>query len=116
MLLLLAAWFLRPSSPVHRRLYVECGWKGRVLVAVILCANILAAGYVERQNLQAIDTEQNQLNTRQYQMLAHSLAEGKTWLMVEPDEMLKSLSNPYDYRLRSMTLEPAGVSYLWDAA
>ena len=30
--------------------------------------------------------------------------------------MLKSLSNPYDYRLRSMTLEPAGVSYLWDAA
>ena len=116
MLLLLAAWFLRPSSSVHRRLYVECGWKGRVLVAVILCANILAAGYVERQNLQAIDTEQNQLNTRQYQMLAHSLAEGKTWLMVEPDEMLKSLSNPYDYRLRSMTLEPAGVSYLWDAA
>lgn len=82
-------------------------------MAVILCANILAAGYVERQNLQAIDTEQNQLNTRQYQMLAHSLAEGKTWLMVEPDEMLKSLSNPYDYRLRSMTLEPAGVSYLW---
>ena len=116
MLLLLAAWFLRPSSPVHRRLYVECGWKGRLLVAVILCVNILAAGYVERQNLQAIDTEQNQLNTRQYQMLAHSLAEGKTWLMVEPDEMLKSLSNPYDYRLRSMTLEPAGISYLWDAA
>lgn len=115
-LLLLAAWFLRPSSEIHKKRFLECGWKGKALAAVILCAEILASGYVERQNLQAIETEQNQLNTRQYQLLAHSLSEGKTWLMVEPDEMLKSLSNPYDYRLRSMTLEPEGISYMWDAA
>ena len=115
-LLLFAAWLLRPSSAVHKKLYLECGRAGRLLAALLLCMNILAAGYVENQNLQTIEAEQNQLNTRQYQLLAHSLAEGKTWLPVEPDEMLKEVPNPYDYRLRSMMLEPAGVSYLWDAA
>ena len=115
-LLLWAVYFLRPSSFIHRKLFLECAWKGKLVIAAILCAEILAAGIVQKQNLLAVETEKNQLNTRQYQLLAHSLAEGKTWLFVEPDEMLKSLSNPYDYRLRSMTLEPAGVGYLWDAA
>lgn len=115
-LLLGIGWVLRPSSAVHQKKYVDRKRKDLLLIIVLLCINILAAAFIQRQNLQAIETEKNQMNTRQYQMLAHSLAEGKTWLMVEPDEMLKSLSNPYDYRLRSMTLEPEGISYLWDAA
>lgn len=115
-LLLGAAWSLRPSSDFHKKLYVEKGKKELLLLAAVLCVNILAAGYVERQNFQSAEIEQEQPNMRQYQLLAHSLAEGKTWLMIEPDELLESLSNPYDYRLRSMTMEPAGADYLWDAA
>lgn len=116
LLLLFFGWLFRPSSDFHRKTLAECGLRGKLLAGVLLAGLILASGYVERQNLQAIETEEHQLNTRQYQMLAHALAEGKTYLAEEPPELLKELSNPYDYRLRSMTLEPAGVGYLWDAA
>ena len=114
--LLLAGYFLRPSSGLHKLRWTESGWKGRFCVAVLLCMEFLAAGVVLKSNLSVLKNNEELIHTQQYQMLAHSLAEGKTWLDVEPDEVLMSLSNPYDYRLRSMTMETEGGEYLWDAA
>ena len=114
--LLLAAYLLRPMSGIHKKKYVDCGWKGYALVAVILCLEFAAAAVVQNQNLPAVSRDREEQETRQYQMLAHSLAEGHPWLDVEPEEWLKSMPDPYDYRARSMQMETEGGSYLWDTA
>jgi len=116
MALLLGAFSLRPASGLHKVLYLKRGLKGNVLLAAVLVLELLAAGKVCRTNLLTLESNRTQLHTQQYQLLAHSLAEGKTWLDAEPDEFLEKLSNPYDYRLRSMTMANEGGTYLWDAA
>lgn len=113
--LLLAGYYLRPSSEFHKKRYVEYSWKGKALIIVILCLECMAAARVCTSNPRLV--KRGELtDAQQYQRLAHSLAEGRTWLDTEPDEVLMSLSNPYDYRLRSMVLENEGKSYLWDTA
>ena len=114
--LLLAAYFLRPASKLHRPLYTEMTWRGRLLIGVLLCLQLTVCRMAAKSDYQTDSVEERYPYMRQYQLLAHSLAEGKTYLEVEPDEMIRSLSNPYDYRLRSMTMETEGGTYLWDAA
>lgn len=113
--LLVAGYYLRPSSELHKKSYLNSTWKGKVLIGVVLCLECIAVAKVCTSDPQAKKNSENMVS-QQYQRLAHSLAEGRTWLDTEPDEILKSLSNPYDYRLRSMVMETEGGSYLWDTA
>lgn len=114
--LLLMAYVLRPASEFHKLLYTKRTWRGKLLVGAVLCLFLAAGWKAAGSYLEGESVEERSPYMRQYQLLAHSLAEGRTWLEVEPDEMLHSLSNPYDYRLRSMTMENEGGTYLWDAA
>ena len=114
--LLFAGWYLRPSSEVHRKKYVECGWKGVLFAAVLLGLEFAAAFAVQQENLTAVEQAPTMTWMTQYQLLAHSLAKGETRLEIEPGETLKSLENPYDYRMRSAVMENADESYLWDTA
>ncbi|MCM1053483.1 MAG: hypothetical protein NC483_05880 [Ruminococcus sp.] len=61
------------------------------------------------------------LQRYQYQMLAESFMEGHTYLNVEPDDILKSLSNPYDKKDRNRAYskvydDDPENHYIWDAA
>lgn len=113
--LLLAAYVLRPSSRFHDRLYVEHTWKGTLVVSVLIVLEILAAAAVSSSNLAAKETA-GETYQQQYQLLAHSLAEGKTWLDIEPPSFLNELEDPYDYRARTGAQLEAGEDYLWDTA
>ncbi len=51
-----------------------------------------------------------------YQLLAEALADGQSYLKIEPSETLKAMDNPYDYTARvDLGLED-NVDYLWDTA
>ena len=53
--LLIAGWYLRPSSEVHRKKYVECGYKGVLFAAVLLGLEFAAAFAVQQENLTAVE-------------------------------------------------------------
>ncbi|MDO5520030.1 MAG: hypothetical protein Q4G58_06020 [bacterium] len=53
---------------------------------------------------------------RQYQELAHSMANGKLSIDRPVSQTLNEIVNPYDRHLRDKTLREAGESYCWDHA
>jgi hypothetical protein len=115
MAFLLAGYFLKPDSKVHRRLYVEHAFRGKLIIAVLAALEIFSAVVVAQKNPQSKENSK-EVYQQQYQLLAHALAKGQPWLEIEPDGFLAELEDPYDYRIRSAALMETDGTYIWDAA
>lgn len=109
-LVMFIAWAFRPGSLLYRWKAVE-DRKGKTeLVAVVLLLNTLFFAFLVQLNETFMHPPW--MHHAQYRMLAESLVEGRTDLMIDPVEALDNMDNPYDSTLRSKVA--AGAP--WDIA
>lgn len=114
-IVLLAGYFLRPGSEIHKKLYVNHTFRGKLVIAMLIALEILSASIVAGKNPRSKENNDQQYQ-QQYQLLAHALANGHPWLDIEPDSFLMELEDPYDYRARSAAQMESDGTYIWDAA
>lgn len=99
---------LRKNSFLWKQNALE-NTKWKLPVMVVLCAAlIMPQWYLIQSNLYISSF----MNFNPYQDLAESFAAGHTYILEEPSEALKNLSNPYDDTLRTAE----GVETKWDYA
>ncbi|MBQ1371768.1 MAG: hypothetical protein IIY70_02435 [Oscillospiraceae bacterium] len=93
-------------------------WRKALSVCIILVINLALIFCLEFSNV-AIFTPKWPHHT-QYQRLAHSLREGKTWIdspeQSDLMQQLAELDNPYDIGVRRKALSNADQNATWDTA
>ncbi len=102
----------RKGSRLHEiTLFRVDGRLGRRRILAMVLFTVLCL-FVLRYLNQVIIPSEEYHDTTQYNLLAHSLAEGHTSLDIEVDSRLLGMDNPYDKSAR----EALGVDYPWDVA
>lgn len=106
----LVLWFFRPGSEIYKWKFGEQKKGRRILTCIVLLINTVVFVLLVQVN----DTFMNPpwQHHAQYAMLAESFAEGRADLMIEADEALNAMDNPYDTSLRQQVASDAP----WDIA
>lgn len=122
-LLLVLLYSLRPASPLHdNRLWNRHRRARALVVAAVLVLNLLALGWLVRQNtpFTEIPDESNWNHHHQYAKLAEALAKGQTWIDGPEDRkaisILQTLEDPYERYTRNARFKENGAVSPWDTA
>lgn len=106
---ILLLYYLRPGSPIYQIKFEDCfhGKKAAVILVMAFCmvfsfffANVNPQYSIENYRVQ-------------YHDLAEALLDGHVYLKEEPSEELKGMRNPYDTRLRDMTVEQWNLDWAY---
>ncbi len=113
LILILAIYLLRPSSPVYKIKLCSSWGQTAFTAAVIIAELILVFGLISSTDH---FTKLISAHHGQYQQLAQSFLNGHLYLETEVPEFLLEMENPYDYALRTETAREQRQYYYWDAA
>lgn len=109
----LVLYLFRPSSYIYKIDLFDKRSKKFILATA--CITVIFMGVCSQLN--PYFTRRKLPSFRyQYHYLTEALANGHTYLDIEPGDTLKVISNPYDTKAREHKLEEAHEKYLWDTA
>lgn len=107
-------YLFRPSSFVYKIEFLQMKMGKSILLVLFFMFHLLCFGMLVRMN--PFFQVEGPVNQQEYQKLAESLSQGKTYIMEEPSPSLTKMENPYDYALRSQVMSESGEGFLWDYA
>ena len=108
-------YLIRPSSKLYKYKVNFNSKSQKIILSIVFAFITISFLFVINAN-SIIKTLDNYSNHSQYQSLAVSLSEGKTYLDKEPSKELKEMENPYDYNCRNEIIKEKGNVFEWDYA
>lgn len=107
-------YFFRPSSSIYRLNLFDK--KAKKLIFLVLAIVLISFGLFSRLNTRFTKEKFGTLTRYQYHLLTEAFTKGQTYLDIEPSQILKDMSNPYDTKARRYKFEDTDEEYLWDVA
>lgn len=114
-LVFLMIYYFRPTSVLHKMKYVKLSKTHKFIVIAVFFL-LHAVLFLKITKLNSFYQGEYGENTEQYQKLAEAFKEGSVSLLMEPDEALVHMENPYDIVERNRVLQEAGQGYRFDHA